>query len=151
MPSGVWYYAVRSVDRNGNLSVPSNVVTVDVDYVPPPTGLTIFPLGEWLMLRWQPVTGAADYRVFRSNGLYGSVELSGNGHGYVLPHPDTIRTKLLLGDGGTINDFAPQERFGLALWPARFFVRFSDGCLWRGTTGNREIIISYKSEKLTPN
>jgi hypothetical protein len=75
--SGAWYYTVRAVDRNGNLSVPSNMVMVNVDLMPPPAGLTIFPLGEWFVLRWQPVPGATNYNVFRSYDLYGSIELLG--------------------------------------------------------------------------
>jgi hypothetical protein len=75
--SGTWYYAVRAVDRNGNASDASNVVAVDVAVVSAPAGLTIMPLGEWLMLRWEPVASATNYRVFRSSTLHGPEELVG--------------------------------------------------------------------------
>ena len=90
--SGAWHYAVRAVDRNGNASDPSNVVTVDVDFVPAPAGLTILPLGEWLMLHWQPVAGATNYRVFRSNTLYGPEEIVGTtGDTFFLTPPQSAR------------------------------------------------------------
>ena len=75
--SGTWRYAVRAVDRNGNASDPSNMVAVDVGVVSAPAGLTVMPLGAWLMLRWQPVASATYYRVFRSSTLYGPEEVVG--------------------------------------------------------------------------
>jgi hypothetical protein len=75
--SGTWHYAVRSVDRNGNASDPSNVVAVDVGVVSAPQGLTIMPEGDWLMLRWQPVPAATDYRVFRASAFNGPEEVIG--------------------------------------------------------------------------
>lgn len=69
---GSFYYAVRSVDRNGNLSDASNVVSVDITLLTP-TELTITPLNGSLWLHWEPVSGATYYYVYRAPAL-GAVE-----------------------------------------------------------------------------
>jgi|GEM_PF-4673252 len=76
--SGTFSYAVRAVDHNGNFSDASNLVTVDVNAIRPPTGLTIYPLGEYIMLRWQASAGAARYNVYRSGNLFAPDEWLGN-------------------------------------------------------------------------
>jgi chitodextrinase len=72
-PGTTYSFSVRARDRSGNVSEPSNVVTVTMDATPPspPPGLTFDPTTR--ILSWQPATDDVDppsqltYRVY-ANG-----------------------------------------------------------------------------------
>jgi chitodextrinase len=72
-PGVTYSFSVRTRDRSGNVSAPSNVVTVTMDATPPspPLGLTFNPGTR--ILSWQPATDDVDppsqltYRVY-ANG-----------------------------------------------------------------------------------
>jgi chitodextrinase len=72
-PGTTYSFSVRARDRSGNISEPSNVVTVTMDATPPspPLGLTFNPGTR--ILSWQPATDDVDppsqltYRVY-ANG-----------------------------------------------------------------------------------
>ncbi|WP_338017773.1 PA14 domain-containing protein [Streptomyces adustus] len=82
LPTGAgrtYYYEVRSYDKAGNVSVGSADQRVATVAVTAPTGVTVQSLDEGNKLAWNPVPGAAQYKVTRcgQNGAIASTSGTG--------------------------------------------------------------------------
>ncbi|MCR4848400.1 MAG: C10 family peptidase [Bacteroidales bacterium] len=60
---GTHTYFVRSVDANGNLSIPSNYETINLIF-PAPTNLTVTPNGNGRTLSWTAALNCVSYNVY---------------------------------------------------------------------------------------